>query len=161
MVPYRYWTIRQHGDDMIRVGTGVKGDRGVIGPAGAIEIFGYYADNTARDAYFSANPSDLIDLRMIAVGTGYQIYDAPTWRATNPLFVVRETTLLLSSITDPTTDIDVYTGYLTVIKTNSDAGALGLTSIRMIDGLTAYDIFGQRESVRLYSENITAPWHIV
>ena len=38
-----------------------------------------FADTAARDAYFTANPSELVDGLYVAVGNGFQRYDDPVW----------------------------------------------------------------------------------
>lgn len=44
-----------------------------------IKISLFFVDNTARDAYFVTNPSELVDNMYISVGTGFQRYRNETW----------------------------------------------------------------------------------
>ena len=51
----------------------------------AITLTHMFADNTARDAYFVANPTELIDLQFIKVGTAYQQYIEGVWTGSVPI----------------------------------------------------------------------------
>lgn len=45
----------------------------------AVTLSHTFADNTARDTYFTANPIELVENLFIKVGTGYQQYINSTW----------------------------------------------------------------------------------
>ncbi|MBW8383945.1 MAG: phage baseplate upper protein [Youngiibacter sp.] len=47
-----------------------------------------FADNTARDAYFVAHPTELTDLLFIKVGTAYQQYIDSAWQDASPILTV-------------------------------------------------------------------------
>lgn len=51
----------------------------------AITLTHMFADATARDAYFVANPTELIELQFIKVGTGYQQYIEGVWTDSVPI----------------------------------------------------------------------------
>jgi hypothetical protein len=45
----------------------------------AVTLSHTFADNTARDTYFTANPTELVDNLFIKVGAGYQQYVGSAW----------------------------------------------------------------------------------
>lgn len=45
----------------------------------AVTLSHTFADNTARDTYFTANPTELVDNLFIKVGAGYQQYIGSAW----------------------------------------------------------------------------------
>lgn len=51
----------------------------------AITLTHMFADNSARDAYFVANPSELMEQLFIKVGTGYQQYIEGVWTDSVPI----------------------------------------------------------------------------
>ena len=51
----------------------------------AITLTHMFADNTARDAYFVAHPTELVELQFIKVGTGYQQYIEGVWTDSVPI----------------------------------------------------------------------------
>ena len=78
----------------------------------AITLTHMFADNTARDAYFVANPTELIDLQFIKVGTAYQQYIEGVWTDSVP--IVSEQ---LSATNQPIVD----TGEYFVAETTNEA----------------------------------------
>ena len=51
----------------------------------AITLTHMFADNTARDAYFVAHPTELVELQFIKVGTTYQQYLEGIWTDSVPI----------------------------------------------------------------------------
>lgn len=69
----------------------------------AITLTHMFADNTARDAYFVANPSELTEQLFIKVGTGYQQYIEDSWTDSVPIVAEQ-----LSATNQPITDTGNY-----------------------------------------------------
>ena len=78
----------------------------------AITLTHMFADNTARDAYFVANPTELIELQFVKVGTAYQQYIEGVWTESVP--IVSEQ---LSATNQPIVD----TGEYFVAETTNEA----------------------------------------
>ena len=76
-----------------------------------------FADNTARDAYFVAHPTELIELQFIKVGTAYQQYIEGVWTDSVP--IVSEQ---LSATNQPIVDIG---NYFSADNTNAALQELG------------------------------------
>nr|DAH67080.1 MAG TPA: tail protein [Caudoviricetes sp.] len=91
----------------------------------AITLTHMFADNTARDAYFVANPSELVELQFIKVGTGYQQYFSGAWQAASP--VVAEQ---VSASNQPIVDTGNYFG---TDNTNAALQKLGANDKRLKD----------------------------
>lgn len=53
----------------------------------AVTLNHVFVDSTARDAYFTANPTELVDNLFIKVGTGYQQYINSAWENTEAVIV--------------------------------------------------------------------------
>jgi hypothetical protein len=51
----------------------------------AITLSHQFTDNTARDAYFVAHPTELVENLFIKVGTGYQQYLNSVWESSSPV----------------------------------------------------------------------------
>ena len=51
----------------------------------AITLTHMFADATARDAYFVAHPTELVELQFIKVGTGYQQYIEGAWQSSTAI----------------------------------------------------------------------------
>ena len=83
----------------------------------AITLTHMFADATARDAYFVANPSELIELQFIKVGTTYQQYIEGVWTGSVP--IVSEQ---LSATNQPIVDTG---NYFATDKTNDALQELG------------------------------------
>ena len=69
----------------------------------AITLTHMFVDNTARDAYFVAHPTELLDLQFIKVGTGYQQYIEGAWQASTAIVAEQ-----LSATNQPITDTGNY-----------------------------------------------------
>ncbi|HGF7266400.1 TPA: BppU family phage baseplate upper protein [Enterococcus faecium] len=91
----------------------------------AITLTHMFADDTARDAYFVANPSELVELQFIKVGTGYQQYFSGAWQAASP--VVAEQ---VSASNQPIVDTGNYFG---TDNTNAALQKLGANDKRLKD----------------------------
>lgn len=83
----------------------------------AITLTHMFADNTARDAYFVAHPTELVELQFIKVGTAYQQYIEGVWTDSVP--IVSEQ---LSAINQPIVDTG---NYFTTDNTNEALQELG------------------------------------
>jgi len=46
----------------------------------AINANHFFADDTARDAYFTAHPAELVSGLFVSVGSGYQQWDGAAWQ---------------------------------------------------------------------------------
>ena len=69
----------------------------------AITLSHMFADATARDAYFVAHPTELMEQLFIKVGTGYQQYLLGVWSAASPIVAEQ-----LSATNQPITDTGNY-----------------------------------------------------
>ena len=78
----------------------------------AITLTHMFADSTARDAYFVAHPTELVELQFIKVGTAYQQYIEGSWTDSVP--IVSEQ---LSATNQPIVD----TGEYFVAETTNEA----------------------------------------
>lgn len=83
----------------------------------AITLTHMFADNTARDAYFVANPSELMAQLFIKVGTGYQQYLEGAWQATTAIVAEQ-----LSATNQPIVDTG---NYFATDNTNAALQELG------------------------------------
>ena len=83
----------------------------------AITLTHMFADNTARDAYFVANPTELMEQLFIKVGTAYQQYIEGVWTGSVP--IVSEQ---LSATNQPIVDTG---NYFATDKTNDALQELG------------------------------------
>lgn len=83
----------------------------------AITLTHMFADNTARDAYFVANPSELMEQLFIKVGTGYQQYLGSIWQASSAIVAEQ-----VSASNQPITDTG---NYFTTDNTNAALQELG------------------------------------
>ena len=83
----------------------------------AITLTHMFADNTARDAYFVAHPTELIELQFVKVGTGYQQYIEGVWTASTPIVAEQ-----LSATNQPIVDTG---NYFAIDKTNDALQELG------------------------------------
>ncbi|WP_373779853.1 BppU family phage baseplate upper protein [Jeotgalibaca porci] len=69
----------------------------------AITLTHMFADNAARDAYFAAHPTELIELQFIKVGTSYQQYIEGMWTDSVPIVAEQ-----VSASNQPIVDIGEY-----------------------------------------------------
>ena len=69
----------------------------------AVTLSHTFADNIARDAYFVANPTELVENVFIKVGAGYQQYVNSTWESSTA--VVADLTGIESELDTLTTDL--------------------------------------------------------
>ena len=83
----------------------------------AITLTHVFADNTARDTYFVANPTELIELQFIKVGTGYQQYIEGAWTDSVPIVAEQ-----VSATNQPIVDTG---NYFATDKTNDALQELG------------------------------------
>ena len=83
----------------------------------AITLTHMFADNTARDAYFVAHPTELLDLQFIKVGTGYQQYIEGAWQASTAIVAEQ-----LSATNQPIVDTG---NYFATDNTNAALQELG------------------------------------
>ncbi|NCB66834.1 MAG: hypothetical protein EOM48_11815, partial [Bacilli bacterium] len=83
----------------------------------AITLTHMFADNTVRDAYFVAHPTELVDLQFIKVGTGYQQYIEGAWQASTAIVAEQ-----LSAVNQPIVDTG---NYFTTDNTNAALQELG------------------------------------
>ena len=83
----------------------------------AITLTHMFADNTARDVYFVANPTELMEQLFIKVGTAYQQYIEGVWTGSVP--IVSEQ---LSATNQPIVDTG---NYFATDKTNDALQELG------------------------------------
>ena len=83
----------------------------------AITLTHMFADNTARDSYFVAHPTELIELQFIKVGTTYQQYIEGVWTDSVP--IVSEQ---VSAANQPIVDTG---NYFATDKTNDALQELG------------------------------------
>lgn len=58
-----------------------------IGNKSSVTLNHQFADNTARDTYFTANPTELVEKAFIKVGTGYQQYINGAWEDTSAVII--------------------------------------------------------------------------
>lgn len=73
----------------------------------AVTLNHTFADNTARDTYFTANPTELVDNLFIKVGAGYQQYVNSIWEASTA--VVADLTSIESELSTLTTQSNNHT----------------------------------------------------
>ena len=83
----------------------------------AITLTHMFADNTARDAYFVAHPTELVELQFVKVGTGYQQYIEGVWTDSVPIVAEQ-----VSATNQPIIDTG---NYFTTDKTNAALQELG------------------------------------
>ena len=83
----------------------------------AITLTHMFADNTARDAYFVAHPTEKVEQLFIKVGTGYQQYLSGVWSAASPIVAEQ-----LSATNQPITDTG---NYFTTDNTNAALQEMG------------------------------------
>ena len=83
----------------------------------AITLTHIFADNTARDTYFVANHTELIELQFIKVGTGYQQYIEGAWTDSVPIVAEQ-----VSATNQPIVDTG---NYFATDKTNDALQELG------------------------------------
>ena len=72
----------------------------------AVTLSHTFADNIARDAYFVANPTELVENVFIKVGAGYQQYVNSTWESSTA--VVADLTGIESELDTLTTDLSTH-----------------------------------------------------
>ena len=60
-------------------------NRQVVSKMDAINAAHFFADDTARDAYFVANPTELIDGLFVSSGDVYQMYNGVAWATKTPV----------------------------------------------------------------------------
>ena len=83
----------------------------------AITLTHMFADSTARDVYFVAHPTELVDLQFIKVGTGYQQYIEGAWQSSTAIVAEQ-----LSATNQPITDTG---NYFATDNTNAALQELG------------------------------------
>lgn len=83
----------------------------------AITLTHMFADNAARDAYFVANPSELMEQLFIKVGTGYQQRLGGVWQSSSAIVAEQ-----LSATNQPITDTG---NYFTTDNTNAALQEMG------------------------------------
>ena len=83
----------------------------------AITLTHMFADNAVRDAYFVANPSELMEQLFIKVGTGYQQRLSGVWQASTAIVAEQ-----LSATNQPITDAG---NYFATDNTNAALQELG------------------------------------
>jgi len=83
----------------------------------AITLTHMFADNTARDVYFVANPSELMEQLFIKVGTGYQQRLGGVWQASSAIVAEQ-----VGASNQPITDTG---NYFTTDNTNAALQELG------------------------------------
>ena len=83
----------------------------------AITLTHMFADNTARDAYFVAHPTELVELQFIKVGSAYQQYIEGVWTDSVPIVAEQ-----LSATNQPIVDTG---NYFTTDNTNDALQEMG------------------------------------